>query len=141
MVVVGFMLFVGFIVMLLEHPILPPMFTPKVVPGEEVEAIAKIDNVIDVIRHAPTHQRARSSLAKACVLSDQAGSLIYSTRAKQAFVDRIHKLANEEEVKGNPWKAAEILVQCLPFAANQEAVHSAIERLQGGSGMSGGDIF
>lgn len=120
-------------------PVLPPTDDTG---HYNVELIAKADDAVAKIRHAASAGSARTALGRAEHAAEKAGSPRHVRQARKVFVDRIHKLANEEEIKGNPWKAADILVQCAPFAPNAQAVHDAADVLRGGGAKSnGGGIF
>lgn len=101
----------------------------------------RLETAIMKIRHAATPGSARSALAAASALADQLNSADHMTQARTTFVRRIHELANQAEVQGRDWKAAEILKEALPYATNRRAVERAIAKLQGGAATDGGSIF
>ena len=105
------------------------------------EAVAMADQTIAAIRHAPTVATARTALARASRAADRAGSAFHVARARQQFVARIHELANQEEIKDSPWKAAEVLKEALPYADDSQAVRDAIKALTGEGGTSDGGVF
>lgn len=106
--------------------------------------LARADEALARVRHAPTAAAARGAMAGAMVAAERIGSARHAATARKMFVDRIHQLAAEAEMRGSPWKAADILEQCIPHAPNPAAVRKAMDALRGGptnGGMRGGGIF